>query len=223
VSIQQRLFRRLAHHFHNPTGAGGHVAGWIMSHRSSNVTRNRWAVELLGVGPSDRVLELGCGPGVALAAISEGATDGVAVGVDRSAVMIEQARRRNWEAVAAGRVQLSCVAVEDLLPAEPTTASVPAPFDHEFDAVLAVNNVGFWSEPVVRLAALRRLMRPNARIALVSQPRCPGADASTSQAAADELSELLRAAGYGQITVETLGLHPPAVGVLATPTMSGYT
>jgi hypothetical protein len=66
-------------------------------------------------------------------------------------------------------------------------------------------------------------MRPNARIALVSQPRCPGADASTSQAAADELSELLRAAGYGQITVETLGLHPPAVGVLATPTMSGYT
>ena len=46
----------------------GHVAGWIMGRRSSNLKRNHWAVRLLDVGPIDRVIELGCGPGVAIAA-----------------------------------------------------------------------------------------------------------------------------------------------------------
>jgi len=70
-----------------------------MGRRSSNVTPNRWAVRLLDVQPADRVLELGCGPGVAIAAL---ASRGMVVGVDHSAVMIGQ-RRRNRAAVRAGR------------------------------------------------------------------------------------------------------------------------
>jgi SAM-dependent methyltransferase len=213
MSLQRRLFQRLAHQFGDPTGAGGHVAGWIMSHRSSNVTRSRWAVDLLDVGRAERVLELGCGPGVALAALADRAVDGLVVGVDRSPVMIEQAWRRNRAAVSAGRLQLVCTPVEELLPAEPAEP----PFDQPFDAVLAVNNVSFWTEPEVRLAALRERMSPGGRIALVSQPRCPGADASTSAAAADELAGLLAAAGYRKDKVETLDLEPPAICVLATP------
>jgi hypothetical protein len=58
--------------FHQPTGAVGHVVGWIMGRRSSNVARNRWAVQLLDVQPADRVIELGCGPGVAIAASPPG-------------------------------------------------------------------------------------------------------------------------------------------------------
>jgi SAM-dependent methyltransferase len=217
MSLQQLLFRRLAHQFGDPTGAGGHVAGWIMSHRSSNVTRSRWAVGLLDVGRADRVLELGCGPGVALAALADRVVEGLVVGVDRSPVMIQQARRRNRAAAAAGRVQLACTPVEDLLPAEPAAAPAEAPFDQPFDAVLAVNNVGFWTEPVERLAALRERMVQGGRIALVSQPRCPGADSSTSAAAADELAGLLAAAGYRRDRVVTLDLlDPPAICVLAT-------
>ena len=218
MSLQQLLFRRLAHQFGDPTGAGGHVAGWIMSHRSSNVTRSRWAVDLLDVGPGERVLELGCGPGVALAALADRAVDGVVVGVDRSPVMIEQASRRNRAAVDAGRVLLACAPVEDLLPADAAGAPAPPPFDQPFDAVLAVNNVAFWTEPIVRLAALRERMSSDGRIAIVSQPRCPGADASTTAAAADELAELLDVAGYGELKVETLDLDPPAVCVLAART-----
>ncbi len=217
MSLQQLLFRRLAHQFGDPTGAGGHVAGWIMSHRSSNVTRSRWAVDLLDVGRAERVLELGCGPGVALAALADRAVDGLVVGVDRSPVMIEQASRRNRAAVSAGRLQVVRTPVEDLLPAGPAVAPAEPPFDQPFDAVLAVNNVGFWTEPEVRLAALRDRMSPGGRIALVSQPRCPGADASTSAAAADELAGLLAAAGYRKDKVETLDLEPPAICVLATP------
>ncbi len=65
-----------------------------MSSRLSNVGRSRWAAQLLDVQPTDRVLELGCGPGVALATLAAHATQGLVVGVDHSQVMIGQARRR---------------------------------------------------------------------------------------------------------------------------------
>ena len=53
------------------------------------------------------------------------------------------------------------------------------------------------------------------RIALVSQPRCPGATAATSAAAADKWAALLSDAGFQNPRVETLDLDPPAVCVLA--------
>jgi ubiquinone/menaquinone biosynthesis C-methylase UbiE len=210
MNTNQRLLRRVIAQFRDPTGLGGHVAGWIMSHRPSNTARNRWAVELLDIQPDDRVLELGCGPGVALAAIAERLVGGSAVGVDHSAVMIRQARRRHAAAIAAGRVHLVHTDVADL----------PA-FDEPFDAVLAVNNVGFWNQPQLRLASLRDVLAPGARIALVSQPRGRGATATTSRAAGDELADLLAGAGYADITRATLELDPPAACVQATSVASG--
>ena len=204
MSLKQRVVHRLVRQFHDPTGPAGHVAGWIMGRRSSNVQRNRWAVDLLAVQPGDHVIELGCGPGVAVAALARRATEGRVLGVDHSAVMIEQARRRNAAAVRAGRVRLLQAPVEDL--------SVT---DGPFDAALAVNTVAFWPAPGNRLTEIRRLLRPGGRIAVVSQPRCPGATAATSASAADELVALLGEAGFEDPHVETLALDPPAVCVLA--------
>jgi SAM-dependent methyltransferase len=219
MNAKQRLQRTVVAQFHNPTGVGGHVAGWIMSHRPSNLARNRWAVDLLDIQPAERVLELGCGPGVALAAIAERAVDGVAVGVDQSPVMIHQARRRNAAAVAAGRVQLVCAAVEDLLSANSNgedERAVAQPFAEPFHAALTVNSIGFWERPERRLAGLRDLMYPGGRVALVTQPRCPGATAETSRAAAAKLADLLDKAGYSEIEQAMLDLDPPAVCVQAT-------
>jgi ubiquinone/menaquinone biosynthesis C-methylase UbiE len=189
--------------FHHPTGAGGQVAGWIMGRRSSNVARNRWAVRLLDVQPTDRVIELGCGPGVAIAALAARAVRGLVVGVDHSQVMIRQARRRNGAAIRAGRVRLIHMPVENL--------SIS---DGPFDAALAVNTVGMWPDPTARLRELGRLLRPGGRIALVSQPRCPGATAATTAAAAEELAALLTEAGFVHLRVETLDLNPPVACVL---------
>jgi SAM-dependent methyltransferase len=219
MNVKQRLQRTLVAQFHDPTGVGGHLAGWIMSHRQSNVSRNRWAVGLLGLEPDDRVLELGCGPGVALAAIADRVVRGVAVGVDQSAVMIRQARRRNAAGIAAGRVELVCATFEDLLAVdgERRVAGVDGgPLAEPFDAALAVNNVGFWDQPERRLAALRDLICPGGRVALVSQPRCPGATADTTRSAGTELAGFLEKAGYTEITSATLDLDPPAVYVQAS-------
>jgi cyclopropane fatty-acyl-phospholipid synthase-like methyltransferase len=91
-------------------------------------------VSLLGVQPSDRVLEIGFGPGIAVRELARRATHGKVVGIDRSAVMRAQAARRNTAAIRAGRVSLDVASVED-----------PPDFDRRFDRILAVNNMGMWS------------------------------------------------------------------------------
>ena len=62
MSIQSILVGQ----FHHPSGLLGRLAGWIMATRESNLSRNRWTVDLLDIEESDDVLELGPGPGVTL-------------------------------------------------------------------------------------------------------------------------------------------------------------
>ncbi|WP_436634992.1 class I SAM-dependent methyltransferase [Actinomadura kijaniata] len=176
-----------------------------MAHRGSNRRRNRWVVSLLDVRPTDRVLEIGFGPGVAIAELARRATAGRVYGVDHSDVMLRQATKRNKAAIRAGRVELLCTSV-DRLP----------PFDDPLDAIVAVNSAGFWPDPAERLRELRALLRPGGRIALASQPRCPGATADTTAQAAQELRDLLTRAGFVQPHTETLALNPPVACVLAT-------
>lgn len=175
-----------------------------MAHRASNQRRNHWVVSLLDVRPTDRVLEVGFGPGLAIAELATAAVRGRVYGVDHSAVMVRRAGRRNSAAVRAGRVELVCAPV-DRLPR----------FDEPLDAILAVNSVGFWPDPVERLTELLLLLRPGGRIALASQPRCPGANRDTTARAARELRDLLDRAGFGEFRAEILDLDPPVAGVLA--------
>jgi SAM-dependent methyltransferase len=189
--------------FHRPTGAAGHLAGWIMGRRSSNVARNHWAVHLLDIQPADHVIELGCGPGVAIAAAATRAIQGLVVGVDHSQVMIRHARHRNRAAIRAGRVRLIHTPVQSLT----ITGG-------SFNAALAVNTIGMWPDPTARLGEIAGLLRAGGRIALVSQPRCPGATAATSATAASELAALLTEAGFTHLRSETLDLDPPAACIL---------
>lgn len=190
--------------FHRPTGLGGRIAGRIMSSRPSNVARSRRAAQLLDVQPNERVVELGCGPGVAIAALAAQATRGLVVGVDHSPVMIRQAHRRNRAAAEAGRVSLIEASVEGL-----TVEDGP------FDAALAINTVGMWPEPPARLREVAaQLLRPGARIALVAQPRRPDATAADSEGVARELAGFLAAAGIDHVQTEMLDLDPPAAWVL---------
>lgn len=192
--------------FGRPRGIAGSVAGWVMAHRPSNRRRNGWVVALLEVRPGDRVLEIGFGPGLAVAELSRRAgPTGHVHGIDASDVMLRQASRRNAAAIAAGLVTLTSGTVEQL----------PATLDGPLDAVLAVNSLGFWPAPAARLADLRRRLRPGGRIAIAAQPRCPGATRDTAIAAAGEITDLLAGAGFTGARTEVLDLDPPVVCVLA--------
>ena len=200
---KQKLALAIRSQFVRPRNFAGWLVGWEMALRSSNRERNVWAVGLLGVETTDRVLEIGFGPGIAIRELSRRATHGLVCGVDHSEVMLRQATRRNRNAVRAGRVELRCASAEDL----------PA-FEEPFDKVLAVNNMGMWREPDERLKELRSLMRPGGRIAIVSQPRCPGATAQTTVAAGGEIAVRLTGASFTRIRSDTLGLKPPVVCVI---------
>jgi SAM-dependent methyltransferase len=205
IAAVRALDRDVIGQAHRPRGAAGRVTAWEMAYRPSNRQRNRWVVSLLDVQPADQVLEIGFGPGVAIQALAR-AGAGHVYGVDHSSVMLRQASKRNAAAIRAGRVTLINASADQL----------PPGLNGPFDVILAVNSLAFWPAPAERLAELRRLLASSGRIANVSQPRCPGATAATSRRAAGEIEDLLRGAGFTQLSTQTLPLSPPVVCVLAT-------
>lgn len=206
MGVKRAIVTAIVRQFGHPWGVAGSVAGWVMAHRPSNRQRNSWIAALLEVQPTDRVLEIGFGPGLAIAELSRRVGPGGHVyGIDRSEVMLRQATSRNADVIRAGRATLTLGTVEQLPPA----------LDGPFDAILAVNSLGFWTAPAERLEDLRQRLTIGGRIAIASQPRCPGATTSTSLAAASEVTDLLQAAGFTQTRTEVLDLAPPVVCVLA--------
>lgn len=210
--MERSPLRAIVRQFGQPRGVAGSAAGWVMAHRPSNRRRNSWAVSLLHVQPGERVLEIGFGPGLAIAELSRRVGDsGHVHGVDHSDVMLRMGTRRNRSAIATGRVTLTRASVDRLPP------SLAGPLD----AVLTVNSLAFWPAPNEQLRELRRRLRPGGRIAIASQPRCRGAKARTASAAASEIAALLEDAGYSGARIETLDLSPPVVCVLARGKVSG--
>ena len=112
--------------------------------------RVRWAVEVLAPGPTDRILEIGGGSGVAAGLVCQQLTTGRLLVVDRSAVATERTRRRNAEHLETGRLEVRTVALAEL--------DVPA---GSLDAAFSVNVNLFWTRtPTRELAVLDAALRP---------------------------------------------------------------
>lgn len=191
--------------FSAPSGLLGHVAGWVMANRPSNKQRNIWTVELLALTRDDRVLEIGCGPGLSLEACLRTVNSGQVVGVDRSEVMLEQAKSRNREAVREGRLKLLKGDIHDVSPQGP------------FTKVFSVNVVQFFPDQVEVFSRCRTLMADKGVFAATYQPRNKNPTTADAMRMADRVSRNLLAAGFVEIRADLLPLQPaPAVCVLAT-------
>ncbi|MDG4827961.1 class I SAM-dependent methyltransferase [Solwaraspora sp. WMMD1047] len=131
------------------------------------------AVGVLGVREGDRVLEIGCGRGVAAALVCAGLVGGRILGIDRSGTAIEAARQRNADHVAAGRADFRTVALEDVDLTGET-----------FDKIFAINVNLFWVRlPTAELDLIRGLLRPGGTFLLCYEP--------PTAAKATELAETL--------------------------------
>src|SRR5262245_35671997 len=64
-----------------------------------------WTLSTLTIAPTDRVLEIGCGPGVAALLACEKLGKGAYVGVDRSGVAIKRATEHNAKSIEAGKAR----------------------------------------------------------------------------------------------------------------------
>jgi ubiquinone/menaquinone biosynthesis C-methylase UbiE len=98
--------------------------------------RLRSTVEGLDIQPDDRVLEIGCGHGVAASFVCERLQGGRLIAIDRSPTMITAAARRNAEHVEAGRAEFLVASLEDLELGE-----------RRFDKIFAIRVGLFHREP----------------------------------------------------------------------------
>jgi cyclopropane fatty-acyl-phospholipid synthase-like methyltransferase len=146
--------------------------------------RIRWAVEMLAVEPSDRLLEIGGGPGVAASLVCEGLDGGRLLLIDRSATAIERTRRRNAEHVASGRLALETVDVADFNPRQA-----------RFDKVFAVNVNVFWTAPATEeLARIRGALGHEGRLFLFYETP----SAARARQAVARVVDALQANGFGE-------------------------
>ena len=76
--------------------------------------RLRAVVDQLDIRPDDRVLEIGCGHGVAATLVCERLEGGHPTAVDRSPKMIEAATRRSAANIEAGKAEFLVTTLEEL-------------------------------------------------------------------------------------------------------------
>ncbi|SDR68625.1 Methyltransferase domain-containing protein [Actinopolymorpha singaporensis] len=135
-------------------------------------------VDVAGLGPGDRVVEIGCGTGQATVPLAERglAVTGVELGP---------------ELAALARVRLAGFPAADVV-----TSSFedwrPPPTDPPLDAVVAVNSL-HWVDPALRYAKPHQLLRPGACMAVAACVRAQPADA---EAFWTQVQEDYRAVGY---------------------------
>ena len=208
MSFRGRLVQGVIRQFQKPTGPLGSLVGVILARRSSNRQRNAWTVDLLSIEPRHRVLEVGCGPGVALEAALLRAREGLVVGVDHSQVMLNQAARRNRQALAERRLILHLGDLDSLRKISESHG--------RFDRVFSINVLQFLRNRQDALKSLFQATAAGGVLAITYQPRGSNPTREDAVRLADEIRTHAADAGFINLSTAELPLKPvPAICVLA--------
>jgi SAM-dependent methyltransferase len=159
--------------------------------------RLRWAVQLLDVSPNDEILEIGPGPGVSVSLVCERLAAGRITAIDRSAIAIERATKRNADHIASGKAVFQHLDLADVdLVRRALTGQ-------QFDKVFAVNINLFWVRPAdAELQLIKDLLRPGGVLQLVYET--PGEEQASRVAKAVTAA----LAEHGFATVVTAASSP---------------
>jgi SAM-dependent methyltransferase len=164
-----------------------------------------WAVGCLDVRPGERLLELGCGHGVAVSLVCERlAGDGAIVALDRSAKMTAATAARNAAHVASG---LATVLTASLHHADLGDVRFDKVFGVHFPPLLR-------GDPAREVAVVRRHLAPGGRLYVLAQPFT----AAQAPGTAEDLAARLRGHGLSveDVRIDPIGGGAPGVCVVAT-------
>ncbi len=177
------------HHAGHPgfDGVRGQLFAWIMT-----VGRRgdaELAARTIGLGAGDHLVDVGCGPGVAL---DHAATVGSrATGVDPSAPMVRTARRRTRRRSNVEVLE----GVAERLPLADASAT----------AVWSLASVHHWPDLDGGIREVRRVLEPGGRFLAVERRTIPGATGLASHGWTDEQAERFadacRQAGFVDVEV----------------------
>jgi SAM-dependent methyltransferase len=194
----------------SPAGRWGRLAGRLMA--VANRQPYRAAIDALGVGPADTVLELGFGPGEGIKVLAALAPRGLVLGVDGSPEMLAQASRANRLAIAGGRVRLDFGRFDAL----------PWPAE-SVDRILAVNVVYFFGAAGSEMREALRVLRPGGIMVIYATDRATMSRwkfaglATHRHFDADELLALADDGGFPVDAVSTIPIRvaPGMTGLIA--------
>jgi SAM-dependent methyltransferase len=181
-------------------GVLGLLAGLAMSFGRG--PRARLVAELAGVGPGDRVVDVGCGPGRFLReAVERGAE---AVGVEPSGQM---RRVAGWRTPASVRGRVRVVdGTAEQMPLEDGTATV----------VWAVASFHHWTDPEAGLAEAHRVLRPGGRVLIAERLAQPGGRFRHHAMTWEQGEQLVAQAERAGFTDATAGSHALGRGRVLT-------
>lgn len=164
--------------------------------------RLSWAVSTLAVQPTDRILEIGCGQGIAVALVCDLLSGGRIVAIDRSGVMVDAAIRRN-RANIAGRK--AAIVKADVV-------------DGEFDKIFAVNVSAFWTS-ARQVGLVKPLLAPGGRLYVFHQPPT----AARNREVIERATEILTGQGFAVADVLCKDMAPAPAICLVAGVVSGLT
>jgi trans-aconitate methyltransferase len=159
-----------------------------------------WAIKSLDVAPADRLLEIGCGRGVAVSLICDRLMHGTITAIDRSPAAIAAAKERNRDHIASGKAVFH---TSDLARADFTGA--------RFNKAFAVNVNLFWIEAARELAVVRNALIPRGTLTLVYEPP----SAKQVRTIAGKLTSMLQVNGFSVDDVLSKRGASPLLGVTA--------
>ncbi|MER8072801.1 methyltransferase domain-containing protein [Streptomyces sp. NPDC094034] len=166
--LLKRPLELVEDNFRQPNGRAGRLIGHVMAKQHRTLTV--WAIEHMEVRRSQRVLDIGCGGGMAVKLLSEQASQGFVAGVDYSAEMVRQSVLRNVDGVAAGRVELK----------QGDAGALPYG-DASFDQVSAIETFYFWPDPMQGLSEAYRVLKPGGQVSITLEMSREAAEKPTAK------------------------------------------
>jgi ubiquinone/menaquinone biosynthesis C-methylase UbiE len=161
------------------------------------------AIALTGAGPGDDVLDIGCGPGVAVRRAAVRGASSV-TGVDPAAVMLRFGRALTRPGLTRpGRGHATAVRYR-----EGTAEALPLP-GAAATVVWSLATVHHWRDLDAGLREIRRVLRPSGRFVAVERWARPGASGHASHGWTEDQAQLFaercRAAGFSGVGIDR---HP---------------
>lgn len=169
--------------------------------------RFHWAVATLEVQPSDHILEIGCGTGIALQLLAPLLKKGKLVGLDRSGTMIEKAAKKNEVYIQRGTLRLLTGSIETAVLGK-----------ESFTIIFAFNvNMFYLDDPAEALKVIRKHLAPEGKLLLFFQPP-PGANQRILNDIADRAASHLTKNKFDLLqTVQQPDTRTPSIGIVAQP------
>jgi ubiquinone/menaquinone biosynthesis C-methylase UbiE len=200
MKMPETSVEELDSQYRRPSGSLGRKIGTEMAR--DHLPENLWTVAQLDPRPSDRILEVGFGPGVAIAELAKIVTSGLVAGIDFSETMVEEASTRNAAAIQAGLVDLRY------------GDAVKLPFaGASFDKVYSIHSIYFWPRPLDALREVHRVMKPGGMLVITMLPKdkwpanAPGSLLAFGTPECipyfgNEIEEMMVAAGFHSTRIE---------------------